>query len=115
MTAEPLEEHEPDLDELAEHWEQTWEQRAARWCPLNIVETAPVNSGRPPRMMYKPWRRQTRDIDLGATAFDENYWRCRDAGCRRFGGPFRSLMSAAHDGYEHARLHICDLLRAGKG
>ena len=86
---------------ITEDWEK---EGAQRWSPADVREEVPVHSGRAPRMAYMPWSRVSRGVEMGMATPDESYWRCRETGCRRFGGPYINAMSASDDGHEHARL-----------
>jgi hypothetical protein len=74
---------------------------AARWtADLDGRSDPPVRSGRSPRMTYMAWRR-SQSTEIGGTAVDAWYWRCRDRSCRVWSGPYADPMDAKSDGTDH--------------
>jgi hypothetical protein len=83
---------------------------AARWtADLDGRSDPPVRSGRSPHMTYMAWRR-SQSTEIGGTAADAWYWRCRDRSCRVWSGPYADLMDAKSDGTDHqGRAHTTNL------
>jgi len=82
-----------------------WERNgiAARLSPRDVHEDVPVRQGRAPQMTVNPWFRIGQGVETGRTE-DGDYWRCRETGCRRFAGPYQSVMDASEDGHDHRNL-----------
>lgn len=80
-----------------------WEEQGAQWDPAAAPENPPVRAGRPPAMSYLRWHR-SQGVDIGFTAPQESWWRCRTPHCRRFAGPYMNPMNASRDGTDHVAL-----------
>jgi hypothetical protein len=88
------------LDDATPELDVTPGPDTATWTPSRDTAPPAVHTGRPPRMVYAPWRRSQR-TDLGATAVDAWHWRCRQPRCRVWSGPYTDLLDAKADGTDH--------------